>query len=408
MTFSGASVGQAAEVDLGSRTGLSPRERFPTEPEIDRVLLAKLRRRDGRKLAPPSLSEAVDACSALIAAHVQRPFSLTNPRWVHGGASKLQMAFEFVWRDAAAGEVPKTLVLRMDPPASIVETSRLREFEILRAMRDVVPVPGCHWVDPEGTYLQSPGLIYDYVPGVAKPTKHQASQVTGVGTRFSPELRTTLGHDFVDHLAAIHRFDVSSAGAIPGFEPALSGSDEAIVRQVNWWRRVWEEDRLEDFPLVNVAAQWLIANAPALEHVSVVHGDYRTGNFLFDESTGRITALLDWELSVLGDRHQDLSWATGRHLGHLAEDGKTFLMGGMLPLDEFFARYEKSSGLTVDPNRLKYFDIFNSYMAVVHMLGTAARVAADGATHQDVVVGWLSMIGHPIAEQLRRSLEELL
>ena len=189
---------------------------------------------------------------------------------------------------------------------------------------------------------------------------------------------------------------------------AFSGSNEAIIRQVNWWRRVWEEDRLEDFPLVNVAAQWLIANAPELEHVSVVHGDYRTGNFLFDELTGRITALLDWEISVIGDRHQDLSWATGRHLGHLAEDGKTFLVGGLLPLDEFFARYEKSSGLTVDPKRLKYFDIFNSYMAVVHMLGTAPRITADAATHQDVVVGWLSMIGHPIAEQLRRSIEELL
>lgn len=407
MTYTAASD-QSSKDDLSSRTIQSPRDRFSTEPEIDKVLVAKLKRRGGPKLTPPSLTEAVDACTALIAAHVERPFEVRNPRWFHGGASKIQMAFEMVWTDAKSDEAPKTLVLRMDPPASIVETSRLREFEILRALRDVVPVPGCHWVDQEGTYLQSPGLIYDYVPGVAKPTKHQASQVTGVGTRFGPELRTKLGRDFVDHLARIHTFDVSSTTGIPGFEPVAAGSNASIIRQVNWWRRVWEEDRLEDFPLVNVAARWLIENAPPLERVSVVHGDYRTGNFLFDESTGRITALLDWELSVVGDGHQDLSWATGRHLGHLAEDGKTFLVGGLLPLDEFFARYEKSSGLTVDPKRLKYFDIFNSYMAVVHMLGTAPRVAADAVTHQDVVVGWLSMIGHPIAEQLRRSIEELL
>lgn len=407
MAYSGANDGQTAEVDRRPPASLSPRERFPTEAEIDNVLLAKLKRRSGPKLSPPSLAQASDACTALISAHVARPFEVTNPRWFHGGASKIQMAFELVWKDAKFGEQPQTLVLRMDPPASIVETSRLREFEILRAMRDVVPVPGCHWVDPKGTYLQSPGLIYDYVPGVVKPTKHQAAQVTGVGTRFDPELRATLGPDFVDQLAAIHRFDVAGMGEIPGFEPVVPGSNESIIRQVNWWRRVWEEDRLEDFPLVNVAAEWLIANAPEIDHVSVVHGDYRTGNFLFDESSGRITALLDWELSVLGDRHQDLSWAAGRHLGHLAEDGKTFLLGGLLPLDEFFARYEQSSGLTVDPKRLKYFDIFNSYMAVVHMLGTAPRVA-DGATHHDVVVGWLSMIGHPIAEQLRRHLEEML
>ncbi|ARR53362.1 hypothetical protein HY78_07880 [Rhizorhabdus wittichii DC-6] len=394
---------------IGQRSGeaVSPGSRFPVEAEIDKVLRAKLRRRGGPKLAAPSLAEAVDGCTRLIAAHVGRPFEVRNPRWFHGGASKIQMAFELVWDDATSGEPPQALVLRMDPPASIVETSRLREFEILRAVRGVVPVPECHWVDPDGTHLHSPGLIYGYVPGVAKPTKHQAAQVTGVGTRFGPDLRATLGPDFVDQLAAIHRLDVAAMGEIPGFEPVAPGSNASIIRQVNWWRRVWEEDRLEDFPLVNVAAQWLVANAPRLDHVSVVHGDYRTGNFLFDEASGRITALLDWELSVLGDRHQDLSWASGRHLGHLAEDGKTFLLGGLLPLGEFFARYEESSGLSVDPKRLKYFDIFNSYIAVVHMLGTAPRVA-DGATHQDVVVGWLSMIGHPIAEQLRRYLAEVL
>jgi len=377
------------------------------EPEIDRVLVAKLKRRGGPKLTPPSLEEAVEACTTLIAAHVERPFEISNPRWFHGGASKLQMAFELAWQDAKSDEPPKTLVLRMDPPASIVETSRLREFEMLGVMYDVVPVPRCHWVDPDGTYLQLPGMIYEFVPGVSKPTQHQATQVTGVGTRFGPELRTKLGHDFVDKMARVHTFDICSTN-VPGFEPVSAGSNASIIRQVNWWRRVWEEDRLEDFPLVNVAAQWLTENAPKLDHVSVVHGDFRTGNFLFDESTGLITALLDWELSVIGDRHQDLSWATAPWAGHLAEDGKTFLVGGMLPRDEFFDRYEQASGLTVDPKRLKYFDIFNSYMAVVHMLGTAPRIAADAATHQDVVVGWLSMIGHPIAEQLRRSIEESL
>ena len=212
----------------------SPSDRFPVEPEIDNVLVAKVKRRSGQKLAPPSLAEASDACAALISAHVERSFELRNPRWFHGGASKLQMAFELVWKDAKSDEQPKTLVLRMDPPASIVETSRLREFEMLRAMRDVVPVPGCHWLDPKGTYLRSPGLIYDYVPGVAKPTKHQAVQVTGVGTRFDPELRATLGLDFVDHLAAIHRFEVSSTGGIRGFEPHARF---VIAHQQSAWPR---------------------------------------------------------------------------------------------------------------------------------------------------------------------------
>jgi hypothetical protein len=69
---------------------------------------------------------------------------------------------------------------------------------------------------------------------------------------------------------------------------------------------------------------------PALDHISIVHGDYRTGNFLFTEHNNRISALLDWEMGHLGDRHLDLAWATNPTLGHMAEDGKTFLCGGFL------------------------------------------------------------------------------
>ena len=86
------------------------------------------------------------------------------------------------------------------------------------------------------------------------------------------------------------------------FDAAQSGSNDAVIRQVNWWRRVWEEDRKEDDPLMEVTYNWLIRNAPKLDHVSIVHGDCRGGNFLFTEHDAKITAWLDWELAYLGDR----------------------------------------------------------------------------------------------------------
>jgi aminoglycoside phosphotransferase (APT) family kinase protein len=171
---------------------------------------------------------------------------------------------------------------------------------------------------------------------------------------------------------------------------------------------VWEEDRPEEIPLVHVAVRWLIANAPPLDHVSVVHGDFRAGNFLFSEEQQNITAWLDWELAVLGDRHQDLTWATGAHFGHYAEDGRSFLASGLLPAQELLARYEKLSGLSVDPKRLKYYRVFNDFTSTVHMLATAWRVANHGKTHQDVVVAWLAMIGNVVLGKLRDTLEETL
>jgi len=385
------------------------RSRYPVEREIDRVLSRKMQRRAGPGYSALPLDALAEGTRHLIRAEIGDDFTLGNARWLHGGASKLQMAFDLDWRGPEGGQRRITpMVLRMEPPEAIVETSRRREFEMLQLMRGIVPVPPCYWVDAEGRFLPHPALIYGFADGVGKPSARPSQQVTGIGTNFGPGLRRALADDFVSHLAAIHTVAPARLATLTEFDPAQVGTNAGIIRQINWWRRVWEEDRPEDIPLVNVAYRWLIANAPPLDHVSVVHGDFRAGNFLFSEEEQRITAWLDWELAVLGDRHQDLSWATGRHFGHYAEDGQQFLACGLLPEEELFRRYEVASGLSVDPKRLAYFRVFNDFMSTVHMLATAGRVAHHGKTHQDIVVAWLAMIGNVIVGKLRDTLEEVL
>lgn len=385
------------------------RQRFPTEAEIDRVLTAKMRDRTGPGYAAISLEQLAESTEAFIRSEIGEGFVLRNTRWLGGGASKLQMAFDLDWNGPDKGERRTTrMVLRMQPTASIVETSRRREFEMLQIMRGIVAVPECYWVDADGSFLPYPGLIYALAEGVAKPSKNPSQQVSGVGTNFGPDLRPILAQQFVEHLAAVHTTPAEKLAQLKSFEPAYAGSADSIVRQIMWWRRVWEEDRPEAMPLVEVAAQWLIENVQPLDHVSPVHGDFRAGNFLFSEETQKITAWLDWELSVLGDRHQDLSWISGYHFGHFAEDNKTFLVSGLLPAEELYARYEKASGLVVDPKRLKYFRVFNDFASTVHMLATAYRVARHSQTHQDVVVAWLSMIGNVVGGGLCKTLDEVL
>lgn len=385
------------------------RARFPVETEMDRVLTRKMKHRAGPGYTSIPLDGLVEDMSKLISANIGDDFTVAAPRWLQGGASKLQMAFTLDWRGPDEGVRRQTpMVLRMEPPEAIVETSRNREFEMLQLMRGIVPVPPCYWNDPEGEYLPHPGLIYGFAEGTTKPKARPSSQVTGLGTNYGPDLRPVLADQFIKHLAAIHTVPEAKLKTLRYFDQARAGDSLALLRQINWWRRVWEEDRPEDIPLVNVAAQWLIDNARALDHVSVVHGDYRAGNFLFSEETREITAWLDWELSVLGDRHQDLSWFTAPLVGHYAEDGKTFLASGLLPPEEIYERYEKASGLTVDPKRLKYYRVMNDFMAVTHMLATAWRVANHGKTHQDVVVAWIASIGNVIVGKLRDTLEEVL
>lgn len=386
------------------------RATYPVEAEMDRVLTRKLRGRAGPGYVAVPLETLVTGVFSLIRSAIGDDFAIANPRWLAGGASKLQMAFDLEW-DGPDGAGPRRtdpLVLRMEPPEAIVETSRLREFEILGLVTGTVPVPPCHWVDVEGEHLPYPALVYGFAKGATKPAARPSQQVTGIGTNFGPELRKLLAEEFLADLAAIHTIDPAKFAGLKHFDQAEVGSNASVLRQIAWWQRVWDEDRPEDVPLVDVAARWLIDNAPPLDHVSVVHGDYRAGNFLFDEGSAKITAWLDWELAVLGDRHQDLTWTTGAHFGHYAEDGTTFLASGLLPIDEFYARYEAASGLKVDPVRLRYYRIFNDFVSCVHMLATAARVARGGKTHQDIIVAWLAMIGNVISGKLRDSLSEVL
>src|SRR3546814_14600618 len=81
-----------------------------------------------------------------------------------------------------------------------------------------------------------------------------------------------------------------------------SPGTEAVEWNLNHWARVWEEDCNEDVPFVTELAHWLKRNMPAIDRISLTHNDFRSGNFLFDEKSGEITAWLDWEPAHLGDR----------------------------------------------------------------------------------------------------------
>ena len=384
------------------------RRRYPVEKEIDRVLTRKMERRSGPGYAPIPLARLVEGIDALIARNLETSFQLSNVRWLTGGASKIQVAFDLEWYGFDGGERRTTpMVLRMEPPESVVETSRVREFEVLRAVGDIVPVPPCYWIDAEGDVLPHPALIYGFAPGVTRPANLPSTQVTGIGLNYGPELRPKLARQFLDHVGRFHSAGEATLAKLVHFDPAEVGATTHVIREINWWRRVWEEDRQQDEPLMEVAYNWLVREAPALDRVSIVHGDCRGGNFLFTEHDAKITAWLDWELALLGDRHQDLAWSMMNPYRHMAEDGVTELVNGFLPASQYLEEYERLSGLSVDPRRLAYYRVLCSYLSVAICQGTGYRVARGAKTHQDIVVAWLAMISYSVMDQLHTTLEEV-
>jgi aminoglycoside phosphotransferase (APT) family kinase protein len=380
------------------------RQRFPCETEIDRVLTRKMQRRAGPGFEPLPLETLVNGLDKLLKSEIGDTFKIDNPRWLSGGASKLQMAFELEWHRPGGGFEKTAMVLRMEPAESIVETSRLREFQLIKAFEGVVPVPPVFWCDEDGTYLPYPALVYGFAPGVAKPTE-ATSGVSGLGMTLSAKVREALGPQFVEHLGLIHNFDYTKAD-LSAFQVPKVGTTECAEWGMNWWDRVYEEDCEENVPMIRIASAWLRRNMPVLDRASVVHSDYRVGNFLFTEHDLQISAWLDWELGRIGDRHQDIAWTTSRAFTSMAEDGKTPLVCGLMPEAEFFKEYERTSGLRVDPKTVHWYKVYNAYTIAILILATGYRIGRNGKTHQDILVTWLIGIGYMLCDEIRTLIEE--
>ncbi|MBS0334182.1 MAG: phosphotransferase, partial [Proteobacteria bacterium] len=118
---------------------------------------------------------------------------------------------------------------------------------------------------------------------------------------------------------------------------------------------------------------------PPAQKLSVVHGDYRTGNFLFDEA-GEIHGVLDWEMAHLGDPLEDLAWG----FNPIWRFGRG-LPGGLLSKPEAIAIWERASGLRADPKALHWWELFNCVKGQGIWVGSA-RAFIDGGNREPIMV----------------------
>ena len=373
------------------------RTRFPTERTVDAALTRKLRDRAGPAYTPTSLVEMEGLLRTFIAQEVPGGI-VSGVRPLGGGASKEQYRFE-----VTANGQHQTYVLRREPPESLVETHRLREYQLMRAVVGIVPVPPVPWVDAEGQWFGRPSLISQFVTGVTKPPA-ASSNVSGLGTEFSDEQKSLLGPQFVDLLARIHLFDWRAAD-LDSLDQPTQGTTEGVTWVINWWDRVWEEDCHEAVPLMRLAAQWLRRNAPPIDKATIVHHDFRAGNFLFDPDTYLITAVLDWEIAHIGDYHEDLAWTMQEGYGYYDEAGR-FMVCGLIEQEEFLHRYAELTGFPIDRRKLDYYAIMNAWKSTIIVVATGIRCMLGGKSHQDVLLSWIAGFGNITMNTLEKLLRK--
>jgi aminoglycoside phosphotransferase (APT) family kinase protein len=364
------------------------------EPAVKEVLERTLKKRTQGPYAACSDLLVREGLVRLFRAEGHRGVAITELRRLAGGASKEMFCFSLDHDDI---EVPDRLVLRMDPLESIIETSRRREAEIVRAMRGTVPVPEVRYLDDEGEFVGRSSVVTSFVPGVTKPAASGGTAVTGLGTDYGSNA-ARIAPQFLKNLVAIHDFDWRAA-SLPSFTAPSAHPKQAALWQANWYLRIWEQDAPEALPIASLMRRWLRENAPECRDLCLVHADYRMGNFMFDERSGEMTAVLDWELAHIGDFHEDIAYVTQKLFGLVNEKGE-FLCCGLFPREEFLVRYQELSGRTIDPQTLRYYQVLNAWKSVVHTFATCVRAAQEGNNHQDILLSWLASVGHVFVAEI--------
>lgn len=376
------------------------RARYPVETAIDNVLTRKLRNRTQTAAHQTNFEDLESRLVTYLKNTTgQNDLQLSDLKRLTGGASKEQFTFMLTWNQDSGERTTRKLMLRMDPSESVVETHRLREAQVLRAMWAEVPVPEVFWVEHSDEFLGHPFLIAGFVVGTVQPD--DGGKVTGLGMSFEPELRATLRDQFVRHLATIHTVDWRNKD-LSAFDAPAAGTTQANEWSVGAWERIWQEDTMEAHPIMEQAAIWLKENMPVVENPVILHGDYRSGNFMYDDN-GQINAILDWELCHIGDFHEDLAYNRCKMLG-TPDDKGGFRCSGLLYFDEFVEKYETYTGFTVDRERLKWYDIF-TYYKMTSISCTSLRIAHAKKTHLDAMMNLIGGVGFLAASELARLLE---
>lgn len=209
----------------------------------------------------------------------------------------------------------------------------------------------------------------------------------------TPEYRRATYNSMIDTLACLHSVDIEAAGLSDFGKPG-----NYFARQVERWTRQYKLSETEHLEKIDRLIEWLPATLPEQSCTSVVHGDFRIDNLIFAKDRPEVLAVLDWELSTLGDPLADftylaMAWVieNGGRSGVMDLDRKTL---GIPELEEVIERYCAATGRASVPDMNWYFaHNFFRLAGITQGIkkrvvdGTASSVHARAVSER---VGWLA------------------
>ena len=268
-------------------------------------------------------------------------------------------------------------VLRRKPFGKILPSAHAveREYRLIEALHPLgLPVAKPFVLCEDSEVIGAPFYVMDMVEGRVF--------WDGALPDVSRDERAPIYHAMVDALAQLHSVDPEAAGLGDYGAPG-----NYFERQVGRWTKQYRAAQTDDLPAVERLIEWLPGTVPAQERTSIIHGDYRIDNIIYAEDGPQVKAILDWELSTLGDPLADftylaMNWALPR-TGRNAQIGGLDLEElGIPSLEEVTQRYCEATGRSSVPDMNWYF-AYNLFRLVGILQGIKKRMIDGNASSAD-------------------------
>ncbi|XP_008570930.1 PREDICTED: acyl-CoA dehydrogenase family member 10 [Galeopterus variegatus] len=244
------------------------------------------------------------------------------------------------------------LVLRKKPPGTLLPSAHAveREFRIMKALANTgVPVPNVLDLCEDTSVIGTPFYLMEYCPGLI----YKDPSLPGI----EPSRRQAIYTAMNRVLCKIHSVDFKAAGL-----EDYGKQGDYIPRQVQTWTKQYRASETSIIPAMERLIEWLPLHLPSQQRTTVVHGDFRLDNLLFHPEKTEVLAVLDWELSTLGDPLADVAYSC---LFHYLPSSFPMLRGfgdcdlthlGIPTAEEYFRMYCLHMGIPPIEN-------WNFYMA---------------------------------------------
>ena len=260
----------------------------------------------------------------------------------------------------------RTYVMRKQPPGELLPSAHQvdREYRVMNALWDTeVPVPKMYCLCEDTEVIGTKFYVMEMVEGRLFTETNLPNH--------SPEERRAIYLDLARVMAKLHNVDPEAVGLGEFGRPG-----NYYERQIGRWTKQYIASKTEDIEAMDNLIEWLPNNIPPQGKTVIVHGDYRLGNVLIHPTEPKIVAVLDWELSTLGDALADLGYLCQEYHGESYEDeglvNVDFETSGIPTEEEFVAEYCQHAGRDSIENWTFYL-VYNMFRSAGIIQGVYKR-----------------------------------